>query len=155
MKLNEIKDNPGATQYKTRVGRGIGCTKGKTCGRGHKGQKSRTGISNMGEGGQTPLYMRIPKRGFNNPNRECVEAVNLGALEKAVAAKKLDAGSINKETLQKAGLTKGRGPVKILGTGEVKSKLNIDADLASKSAVEAVTKAGGKINLPAAEKAAA
>src|SRR5687768_7772189 len=111
MKLNEIKDNPGATQYKTRVGRGIGCTKGKTCGRGHKGQKSRTGISNMGEGGQTPLYMRIPKRGFNNVNRKDVEAVNISAIEKAVELKKLDAGSINKESLQKAGLTKGRGLV--------------------------------------------
>ena len=155
MKLNEIKDNSGATQYKTRVGRGIGCTKGKTCGRGHKGQKSRTGISNMGEGGQTPLYMRVPKRGFNNVNRRDVEVVNFFALEKAIEAKRIDAGSINKETLKKAGLTKGRGLVKILGTGELKSKLTITADLASKSAVEAVAKAGGKITLPAAETAAA
>lgn len=155
MKLNEIKDNPGATQYKTRVGRGIGCTKGKTCGRGHKGQGSRTGVSNMGEGGQTPLYMRIPKRGFNNHTRKEVEVVNLGMLEKATAAKKIDAGSVNKESLKKAGLVKGCGLVKILGTGEVKTKFTIDADLASKSAVEAVSKAGGKINLPAAEKAAA
>ena len=155
MKLNEIKDNAGATQYKTRVGRGIGCTKGKTCGRGHKGAKSRTGVSNQGEGGQTPLYMRVPKRGFNNINRKDVEAVNIFAIERAIEAKTLEAGSINRETLQKAGLTKGRGLVKILGTGEIKSKLTIDADLASKSVVEAISKAGGKITLPKAEEKAA
>jgi large subunit ribosomal protein L15 len=155
MKLNEIRDNSGATQYKTRVGRGIGCTKGKTCGRGHKGALARTGVSNQGEGGQTRLFQRIPKRGFNKPNRQCVEAVNIFAIERAVEAKKLDAAKINSESLQKAGLTKGRGLVKILGTGEVKSKLNIDADLASKGAADAVAKAGGKISLPAPAKEAA
>lgn len=155
MKLNEIKDNNGATQYRTRVGRGIGCTKGKTCGRGHKGQKSRTGISNMGEGGQTPLYMRIPKRGFNNINRKEVEVVNFFALEKAIETKRIEAGNINSESLQKAGLTKGRGLVKILGTGELKSKLTITADLASAGAIKAIEKAGGKITLPKAEKEAA
>ena len=154
MKLNEIKDNEGATQYKTRVGRGIGCTKGKTCGRGHKGQLARTGVSNMGEGGQTPLYMRVPKRGFNNINRKNVEAVNIFAIERAVASKKLDAANISKETLQKAGLTSGKGLVKILASGEIKSKLSISADLASKAVVAAVEKAGGKITLPAANKAA-
>lgn len=155
MKLNEIRDNSGATQYKTRVGRGIGCTKGKTCGRGHKGQGSRTGVSNMGEGGQTPLYMRLPKRGFNNHTRKEVEVVNFFAIEKAIEAKKLDGASINSESLKKAGLIKGRGLVKILGTGELKSKLTITADLASKGASEAVSKAGGKITLPAVEKEAA
>ena len=155
MKLNEIKDNEGATHYKTRVGRGIGCTKGKTCGRGHKGQKSRTGVSSLGEGGQTKLFQRLPKRGFANVNRKCVEAVNIRAIEKAVERKTLDAAKIDAEALKKAGLTKGRGLVKILATGEAKSKLTITADLASKSAVDAVAKAGGKITLPAAAEKAA
>lgn len=154
MKLNEIQDNKGSHKRRMRVGRGIGCTKGKTCGRGHKGQLARTGVSNMGEGGQTPLYMRLPKRGFNNINRRDVEPVNVQVIERAIEAKKLDAAKINKETLVAAGVIRGRGLVKVLATGAVKSKLIIDADLASKAAVAAIEKAGGKINLPAAEKAA-
>lgn len=147
MKLNELKDNDGARKSRMRVGRGIGSGKGKTCGRGHKGQGSRTGVSNMGEGGQTPLYMRVPKRGFNNVNRKEVEVVNLSRIEQFVEAKKIDAGkTINRETLVEAGLIKSKTSlVKILGAG--KTKLNIEADHASKSASESVEKAGGKIQV--------
>lgn len=148
MKLNELKDNDGARKSRMRVGRGIGSGKGKTCGRGHKGQGSRTGVSNMGEGGQTPLYMRVPKRGFNNINRKDVEVVNIRILEAYVAAKKLDAGKITKEALRAAGILKSKTAiVKILGTGDVKSKLVIEADTASKTVLAAVEKAGGKITL--------
>jgi len=155
MKLNEIQDNKGSHKKRMRVGRGIGCTKGKTCGRGHKGQNARTGVSSLGEGGQTPLYMRLPKRGFNNVNRKNVEPVNVTAIERAIAEKKLDAAKINRETLAKAGVVRGKALIKILATGEVKSKLVIDADLASAAAIAAIEKAGGKINLPKVEKEAA
>jgi large subunit ribosomal protein L15 len=155
MKLNEIKDNWGATQYKTRVGRGIGCTKGKTCGRGVKGQKSRTGVSNMGEGGQTPIFRRLPKRGFKNINRVTMEVVNFEVLEKFVESKKLDAAKINRETLTKAGIVKTNAPLKLLAKGAVKSKFNIEVDYASESAKAAVEKAGGKLTLKAPAKAAA
>lgn len=147
MKLNELQGNPGSTHRKMRVGRGIGSGKGKTAGRGYKGQGSRTGVSNMGEGGQTPLFRRLPKRGFKSHSRKVVEAVNLGQLESFVAAKKLGA-KIDREALKKIGLVKECGSLlKILATGEVKTKFEIEANLASKAAVEAVEKAGGKINL--------
>lgn len=152
MKLNELSDNPGARKSRMRVGRGIGSGKGKTCGRGHKGQKSRTGVRDLGEGGQTPLYMRVPKRGFNNINKREVEVVNLARLEQYSKAKKIDAGSVNRETLVKAGIVKSKTSlVKILG--EAKSKFTIAADLASKSAQESVEKAGGKITLAAVKPA--
>jgi len=109
----------------------------------------------LGEGGQTPLYMRLPKRGFNNVNRRNVEPVNVAAIERAIAEKKLDAAKINRETLAKAGVVRGKALIKILATGEVKSKLVIDADLASAAAIAAIEKAGGKINLPKVEKEAA
>ena len=156
MKLNELQDNDGARKPRMRVGRGIGSGKGKTCGRGYKGQKSRTGVSYLGEGGQTPLYMRIPKRGFNNPTRREVEVVNLSRLEQFVTNKKIDGGKVSRETLVEAGLVKSRTSlVKILGT--TSSKVVISADLASKSAIESIEKAGGKITLPQpkAEKEAA
>jgi len=145
MKLNELKDNDGARKSRMRVGRGIGSGKGKTCGRGHKGQGSRTGVSNMGEGGQTPLYMRVPKRGFWSPTRKEVEVINLDKLEQLVESKKIDGSKpINREVLVAAGVVKSRtSTVKILG--KAKGKLNIEADHASKSASESVEKAGGKI----------
>ena len=145
MKLNELADNPGARKSRMRVGRGIGSGKGKTCGRGHKGQGSRTGVSNMGEGGQTPLYMRVPKRGFWSPVRKEVEVVNLDKLEQLIETKKIDGSKpINREVLVAAGVIKSRtSTIKILGKG--KAKLTIEADHASKGAVAAVEKAGGKI----------
>lgn len=150
MKLNELQDNKGARKNRTRVGRGIGSGKGKTAGRGHKGQKSRTGVSIKGfEGGQTPLYMRVPKRGFTNPNAKTVETINVAKIEDFVSRKKLGA-KIDRAALEEAGLVKKRGSlVKILGNGEIKAKVEITADLASAKAVAAVEKAGGKITLPA------
>lgn len=155
MKLNELKNNEGATQYKTRVGRGIGCGKGKTCGRGYKGQKSREGVSSLGEGGQTPLFRRLPKRGFHNHSTKLVEVINLSVLEDFVSRKVLGA-KINRETLEKAGLLKKRGSlVKILAKGEIKTKVEVEADFASEAAIKAIEKAGGKIILPAKEEKAA
>ena len=149
MKLNQLKDNNGARKSRMRVGRGLGSGKGKTCGRGYKGQGSRTGVSNMGEGGQTPLYMRVPKRGFYNINRKEVEVVNLERLEKLIESKKIDAAkTINREALLKSGLVKSKTSlIKILG--QAKSKLNVEADRVSKSAGESLEKAGGKVTLNA------
>lgn len=149
MKLNELADNPGARKARMRVGRGIGSGKGKTCGRGHKGQGSRTGVSNMGEGGQTPLYMRVPKRGFFSINKKEVEVVNLEKLELLVESKKIDGSKpINREVLANAGVIKSKtSQIKILGKG--KAKLTIEADQASKGAVESVEKAGGKLTVKA------
>lgn len=151
MKLNELADNNGARKSRTRVGRGIGSGKGKTSGRGHKGQGSRTGVALLGqEGGQTPFYMRLPKRGFNKPNRELVETVNLSVLEDFVSRKVLPA-KISRQELVVAGLVKKSGSlVKILAKGTLKAKIEIEADAASKAAVVAIEKAGGKIALPAA-----
>jgi len=153
MKLNELKDNSGARKSKMRVGRGIGSGKGKTCGRGHKGQSSRSGVAINGfEGGQTAMYMRLPKRGFTNPNAKTVETINLSVLEDFVTRKRLDAKKINREALENVGLVRKAGSlVKILGKGEIKAKIEIEVDSASKSAIAAIEKAGGKITV--AEKA--
>lgn len=152
MKLNQLKDNPGASKNKMRVGRGIGSGKGKTSGRGVKGQKARkSGTVRAGfEGGQNPLYRRLPMRGFNNANfttEYCV--VNVGLLEKLVENGKLDASKpITIESIINAGLTKkAKDGLKILGTGEIKSKLTITAAAASGSALEKVKKAGGTLTL--------
>jgi large subunit ribosomal protein L15 len=149
MKLNELKDNEGATQNRTRVGRGIGSGKGKTCGRGYKGQGSRTGVSNLGEGGQTPIFRRLPKRGFTSHNRTVVETLNVQTVEQFIEAKKIKAGEkITRATLNKLGLVRAQGTqVKILAKGAVKSKIEIEVDQASKSAIEAIEKAGGKVTL--------
>jgi large subunit ribosomal protein L15 len=160
MKLNELRDNPGAARKKKRVARGPGSGKGKTAGRGIKGQKSRSGVAiNAFEGGQMPLYMRLPKRGFNKPNRLAFAIVNLGQLQAFVDAGKLDAGAeITEETLVASGLVRRkRDGVRVLGKGELTAKLTLNVTGASKSAVEAVEKAGGSITLatpPAAETAA-
>jgi large subunit ribosomal protein L15 len=158
MKLNQISDNPGARKGRMRVGRGIGSGKGKTSGRGVKGQKSRTGVAIKGfEGGQMPLYRRIPKRGFVPPHQKSFQVVNLGALQKAIDDKKLDAGKpIDAAAMQAAGLFKAaRDGVRILGKGEIKSKVELKVAGASASAIAAVEKAGGKVELPAQPEAKA
>jgi len=151
MRLNDIADNAGARKRRMRVGRGIGSGKGKTAGRGVKGQKSRTGVAIKGfEGGQMPLYRRIPKRGFLPPNQKTWQVVNLGTLQKAIDDKKLDAGKlIDAAAMVAAGLFKNASDgVRLLGKGELKTKIEVKVAGASASAVAAVEKAGGKIELP-------
>lgn len=150
MRLNELRDNPGATRERKRVGRGIGSGKGKTAGRGVKGQKSRTGVAIKGfEGGQMPIHRRLPKRGFNNIFAKNFNEVNLGRLQKAIDEKKLsDKDTVTAEALVEAGVIRRvKDGIRILGNGELKAKLTIIADGASKAAVEAVEKAGGKIDI--------
>jgi len=152
MKLNELSDNPGAHKSRMRVGRGIGSGKGKTGGRGVKGQKSRSGVAIKGfEGGQMPLYRRMPKRGFKNPFRKEYAVVNLSRLQQAIDDKRLDAKkTIDTAALQAAGLVGRRvgDGVRLLANGELKTKITIDVAGASKAAVEAVEKAGGMVVLP-------
>ena len=154
MKLNAISDNPGATKNRKRVGRGIGSGTGKTSGRGHKGQKARSGVSINGfEGGQMPIHRRLPKRGFNNIFRKNYVEVNLGRLQTAIDAGKLDASKpVDIAALLGAGvISKPRDGVRILAKGELKAKkVEIHAAGASKAAIAAVEAAGGKIVLPAA-----
>ena len=148
MKLNEIRDNEGAHKKRMRVGRGPGSGKGKTAGRGVKGQKSRTGVSIAGfEGGQMPLHMRMPKRGFNNPNALKLAEVNLWRLQEAIDAKKLDAkAEINGEALVAAGVIRRvKDGVRLLGTGEIKGKLNLVVWSATAGAIKAIEAAGGKV----------
>ena len=150
MKLNELKDNPGARKGRLRVGRGIGSGKGKTAGRGQKGQKSRSGVSIWGfEGGQMPLHMRLPKRGFNNPFAKDYAEVNIGAIQKVIDAGKLDAKAVlDQAALQAAGLAcGGKDGVRLLGKGDLKAKLNVRVAGISKGAREAVEKAGGSVEL--------
>lgn len=157
MQLNELQDNPGAKHRKMRVGRGIGSGKGKTSGRGGKGQTARTGVRINGfEGGQTPIHRRLPKRGFNNYTRHEYETVNLGAIQKAVDAKVLDAGkAITLAELKVAGLVrKAATEVKLLAKGAITAKVNLDVQFASAAAKAAIEKAGGKVNLPVAPEAA-
>ena len=153
MKLNDISDNAGAKKARIRVGRGIGSGKGKTGGRGVKGQKARTGVAVKGfEGGQMPLYRRLPKRGFWNPFAKDYNEVNLGRIQEAVEAKKLDVSSpVTVETLVAAGVvSKPRDGVKILGSGELKAKLAFEVAGASKSARAAIEAAGGTVTILAA-----
>ena len=150
MKLNDIRDNPGARKERMRVGRGIGSGKGKTGGRGQKGQKSRSGVAIKGfEGGQMPLHMRLPKRGFNNPFGKDYAEVNIGQVQALIDAKKLDAKTvIDQEALQAAGIARGgKHGVRLLGKGELTSKVSFKVSGASKGAIEAVEKAGGKVEL--------
>ena len=148
MKLNEIRDNEGAHKKRMRVGRGPGSGKGKTAGRGVKGQKSRSGVAIGGfEGGQMPLYMRMPKRGFNNPNALKLAEVNLWRLQEAIDAKKLDAkAEINGEALVAAGVIRRvKDGVRLLGTGEIKGKLNLVVWSATAGALKAIEAAGGTV----------
>jgi large subunit ribosomal protein L15 len=151
MKLNQIADNAGARKRRMRVGRGIGSGKGKTAGRGVKGQKSRTGVSIKGfEGGQMPLHRRLPKRGFRPPHQKEWQIVNLGSLQKAIDDKKLDAAqTIDAAAMAAAGLfKKASDGVRLLGKGEIKTKIEVKVAGASASAIAAVEKAGGKVELP-------
>ncbi len=150
MKLNEIRDNEGSTKNRMRVGRGIGSGKGKTGGRGVKGQKARTGVAIKGfEGGQMPLHRRLPKRGFNKPNQRELNEVNLGRIQEAITAGKLDQGApITVETLVAAGVvSKPRDGVKILGVGELTAKVTFQVAGASKTALDAIEKAGGSVTI--------
>jgi len=152
MKLNELSDNPGARKDPIRVGRGIGSGKGKTAGRGVKGQKSRSGVAVKGfEGGQMPIYRRLPKRGFKNPFSKTFVVVNLGRLQQAIDDKRLDAGkTVDTAALTAAGLVGRRlgDGVRLLAKGELKAKVTIEVAGASQAAVAAVEKVGGKVVLP-------
>lgn len=153
MKLNELRDRDGATKSRKRVGRGIGSGSGKTGGRGVKGQSSRSGVALNGfEGGQMPLYRRLPKRGFKNIFGKDYNEVSLGRIQAAIDAKKLDAKeTVTVEALVKAGVVRrAKDGVRLLGGGELKTKVNFDIAGASKPALEQVEKAGGSVKLPEA-----
>jgi large subunit ribosomal protein L15 len=148
MKLNELRDNPGARLKSKRLGRGIGSGKGKTSGKGVKGQKARAGVSLNGfEGGQMPIFRRLPKRGFWNPFRKEYAPVNIGVLDAAIVAGRLDASRpIDEDALRTAGLVRGKlHGVRLLAKGEISRAVNITVSGASASAIEAVQKAGGTV----------
>ncbi|TCP60386.1 LSU ribosomal protein L15P [Rhodovulum bhavnagarense] len=150
MKLHELRDNEGAAKKAKRVGRGPGSGKGKMAGRGIKGQKSRSGVAINGyEGGQMPLYQRLPKRGFNKPNRKKFAVVNLGLIQKFVDAGKLDAKApITEDALVASGLVRRKlDGVRVLAKGEFSAKLDLDVTGASKSAIDMVEKAGGTLKI--------
>ena len=152
MKLNELQDKDGATHSRKRVGRGIGSGKGKTSGRGVKGQKSRSGVAIKGfEGGQMPLYRRLPKRGFTNIFAKSFNVVSVGRLQAAVDAGKLDPkATVDLKALMAAGIVRrAKDGVRVLADGDLKAKLTIEADGASKAAIEKIEKAGGKITVAA------
>jgi len=161
MKLNELADNPGSTKKLMRVGRGVGSGKGKTGGRGVKGQKSRRGVAINGfEGGQMPVHMRMPKRGFNPLNGKRHNWINLSTLQNAIDNKKIDAkNDITEDGLVEAGVVRRKKDgIRLLARGELKAKVNITVSGASAAAIKAVEKAGGKVTLlnpPAADEAAA
>ena len=150
IKLNDLRDNPGARKSRVRVGRGIGSGLGKTAGRGQKGQKSRSGVSIKGfEGGQMPLHMRLPKRGFNNIFAKDYAEVNIGAIQKLIDLKTLAAtGTIDHDALKAAGLARGgKDGVRLLGKGELSATLTLKVAGASKGAIDAVEKAGGSVEI--------
>jgi large subunit ribosomal protein L15 len=150
VKLNELHDNPGATKPRKRVGRGPGSGMGKMGGRGIKGQKSRSGVAIKGfEGGQMPLYQRLPKRGFTKPNRKKFSVVNLGLIQKFIDEKKLDT-TITEDSLIASGLIRRKlDGIRVLAKGVITSKVTIDVTGASAGAIEAVEKAGGKLTVTA------
>ena len=148
MKLNEIKDNAGSTKSRKRIGRGIGSGKGKTSGKGHKGQKSRSGVSIKGfEGGQMPIHRRLPKRGFTNVNRINYTELNLDKIQKLIEIKKIDSKKIvNYKTFLDLGLVKSKkAKIKLLGKGEIKVKIDLEVSASSKSAKDSVEKLGGSV----------
>ncbi len=156
MKLHELRDNEGATKKRMRVARGPGSGKGKTAGRGVKGQKSRSGVAIKGyEGGQMPLYQRLPKRGFNKPNRKHYAVINLGLIQKFVDAGRLDAkAEITEDMLVETGVVRRKlDGIRVLAKGEITAKLTLSVTGASKAAVEAVEKAGGALKLAVAQAA--
>ena len=153
MKLHELRDNAGATKARKRIGRGPGSGTGKTGGRGIKGQKSRSGVAIKGfEGGQMPLYQRLPRRGFNKPNRKKFAVINLGLIQKFVDEKKIDASAaITEEALVASGLVRRvLDGVRVLAKGEITAKLNLEVTGASKAAIDAVEKAGGSLKVTVA-----
>jgi len=155
MKLSDIADNAGSRKKRMRVGRGIGSGKGKTSGRGGKGQTARSGVRIKGfEGGQMPLHRRLPKRGFNNIFRVEFAEINLDRIQQAVDAKLIDVKeTVNAESLVKSGVVRrAKGGIRLLGRGELKAKLNIEVHGASKSAIAAVEKAGGSVKILAPAK---
>ena len=157
MKLNDIRDNDGARKGRMRVGRGIGSGKGKTAARGQKGQKSRSGVAIMGfEGGQMPLHMRLPKRGFNNPFGKDYAEVNIGMVQKWIDAKKIDGKKdIPEEVLRETGLVRGgKDGGRLLGKGEIKAKAKFVVTGATKGAIAAGEKAGGSVEVAAPAKKA-
>ncbi len=157
MKLHELSPAEGSTPKKKRVGRGPGSGKGKTAGRGIKGQKSRSGVAIKGyEGGQMPLYQRLPKRGFNKPNRKKYAVVNLGLLQKFIDAGKIDAGQpITEDVLVASGLLRRkRDGVRVLAKGDFSAKVTLEVTGASASAVKAVEGAGGALTVTSAQAAA-
>jgi large subunit ribosomal protein L15 len=150
MKLNEIADNPGARKVRKRVGRGIGSGLGKTAGRGGKGQTARKGGAKAGfEGGQMPIYRRLPKRGFNKPNAVRYNEVSLQLVQRAIDSKKLDGGAtVTAATLVAAGvINRPHGGVRLIGTGALNAKLNFEVFYATKGAIAAVEKAGGSVKV--------
>ena len=156
MKLTDLRDNPGANKKKKRIGRGPGSGTGKTGGRGIKGQKSRSGVAINGyEGGQMPLYQRLPKRGFNKPNRKAFAVVNLGLIQKFIDDKKIDAKKdITEDVLVESGLVRRKKDgIRVLAKGEFSAKATISVTGASKSAVAAVEKAGGSLTVTTASAA--
>ena len=157
MKLNDLRDNEGATHSKKRLGRGIGSGSGKTAGRGVKGQKARSGVAINGfEGGQMPLYRRLPKRGFKNIFGKDYVIVSLGRVQAAIDANKLDgSATVDADALLKAGVIRRvKDGVRLLADGELKAKVAFDVAGASKSAIEKVEQAGGSVKLPAEQAAA-
>jgi large subunit ribosomal protein L15 len=156
MKLHELHDNPGATKKRKRVARGPGSGMGKTAGRGIKGQKSRSGVAIKGyEGGQMPLYQRLPKRGFTKPNRKAYAVVNLGLIQKFIDDKKLDtSAAITEDALVASGLVRRKlDGVRVLAKGDISAKVTLQVTGASKSAIEAVEKAGGSLTVTTAQAA--
>ncbi|PZX12289.1 large subunit ribosomal protein L15 [Palleronia aestuarii] len=148
MKLNELRDNEGAAKKRMRVGRGPGSGKGKTAGRGIKGQKSRSGVAIKGyEGGQMPLYQRLPKRGFNNISRKDYAVVNLGLIQKFIDAGKLGEEITETELVDSGLIRRKRDGIRVLSKGEITSKVTISVTGASKAAIEAVEKAGGTLTV--------
>ena len=155
MKLNDIRDNEGARKGRMRVGRGIGSGKGKTAARGQKGQKSRSGVAIKGfEGGQMPLHMRLPKRGFNNPFGKDYAEVNIGMVQKFIDAGKLDGkADMTEAALREVGLVRGgKDGVRLLGKGELTASVKFIVTGATKGAIAAVEKAGGSVEVVAPAK---
>ncbi|ASV87143.1 MULTISPECIES: 50S ribosomal protein L15 [Ochrobactrum] len=153
MKLNDLRDKPGSVKARKRVGRGIGSGTGKTAGRGVKGQKSRSGVAINGfEGGQMPIYRRLPKRGFTNIFAKSFNVVSLGRVQTAIDAGKLDAKAVvNLDTLKAAGvIRRAKDGVRLLSDGELKAKVAFEVAGASKAAIEKIEKAGGSVKLPEA-----
>ena len=158
MRLNDLRDNPGARYKAKRLGRGIGSGKGKTAGKGHKGQKARSGVAVRAfEGGQMPIYRRLPKIGFTNPTRQSFVVINLGTLQSALDAGRIEAGvTVDAAKLVAAGiLRRSRDGVRLLGKGELTTAVTVEVTGASKSAIEAVEKAGGKVVILGGREAAA